>query len=299
MRKTFIKSLCELAEKDSRIWLLTADLGFSFLEEFQKKFPERFINVGVAEQNLIGIASGLALSGKKVFVYSIINFLVCRPLEQIRNCILYHNLDVTLVGVGCGFAYGGSGYTHHGLEDVNYLGSLPNIDIFSPADSIEVMDAIDQCYLSKGPKYLRLDKRSSTQEKISSIDKSFSAQILIVGYGTILSDVKVFLERYEKDISYLSLNKISPFESKKILHKTKDFNEIFFLEEHVESLVSFRFEKIIHEAYPEKRVKKFHVIQPIHIVSGDQNFLRKLSGLSFEKIEEKIRLCLCCDLTEV
>ena len=117
MRGAFINSLLALAQRDSRVWLLTGDLGFSVLEPFATRFPKRFVNAGVAEQNMISVAAGLAHSGKRVFVYSIANFPTLRCYEQIRNDVCYHGLPVRIVSVGGGLAYGSAGYTHHGVED--------------------------------------------------------------------------------------------------------------------------------------------------------------------------------------
>src|SRR5271168_5076025 len=111
MRTAFIRSLIAEAKRDPTIWLLTGDIGFSVLEKFAAAFPERFLNVGVAEQNMIGIAAGLAQSGKRVFTYTIGNFSFMRCLEQIRNDVCYHKANVKIVAVGGGFAYGNMGYT--------------------------------------------------------------------------------------------------------------------------------------------------------------------------------------------
>ena len=137
MRTAFIDTLCELAERDPRIWLLTADLGYSVLERFAARFPHRYINVGVAEQNLTGIAAGLARCGKIVFTYSIANFPTLRCLEQIRNDVCYHQANVKIVAVGGGFAYGTLGYTHHGLEDLGIMRTLPHMTVIAPGDPTE------------------------------------------------------------------------------------------------------------------------------------------------------------------
>ena len=127
MRKTFINTLTELARKDKDIMLLTGDLGFSVFEDFAKEFPGQFINCGIMEQSMVSIAAGLALCGKKPYVYSIIPFATMRPFEQIRNDICYQNLNVKIVGIGAGFAYGALASTHYAIEDVATLKSLPNI----------------------------------------------------------------------------------------------------------------------------------------------------------------------------
>ncbi|MBD2134065.1 transketolase [Sphaerospermopsis sp. FACHB-1094] len=158
MRTAFIKTLCELAKTDERIWLLCGDLGYSVLESFAQNFPERFVNVGVAEQNMIGIATGLALSGKVVFIYSIANFPTLRCLEQIRNDICYHNANVKIVSVGAGFTYGSHGYTHHGIEDIAILRTLPNMTVIAPGDPLETELATRAMLNLDSPCYMRLGK---------------------------------------------------------------------------------------------------------------------------------------------
>jgi len=158
MRTAFIKTLCELAEQDERIWLLCGDLGYSVLEGFSSRFPNRFVNVGVAEQNMTGIAAGLALSGKVVFIYSIANFPVMRCLEQIRNDVCYHNLNVKIVTVGGGLTYGSLGYTHHGVEDIAVMRVLPNMTVIAPGDPVEARLATQAILNTPGPCYLRLGK---------------------------------------------------------------------------------------------------------------------------------------------
>lgn len=158
MRRAFTEGLCRLAETDERIWLLCGDLGYSVLEGFAERFPGRFLNAGVAEQNMTGMAAGLALAGKVVFTYSIANFPVMRCLEQIRNDICYHDLDVKIVSVGAGLVYGSQGYTHHGVEDVAVMRALPNMTVVVPADPVETALALEQMVETPGPFYLRLSK---------------------------------------------------------------------------------------------------------------------------------------------
>ncbi|MFA5890644.1 MAG: transketolase C-terminal domain-containing protein [Actinomycetota bacterium] len=158
MRSAFIKTLVELAERDETIWLLTGDLGYSVLEVFAARFPHRYVNVGVAEQNMTGIAAGLAMSGLTVFTYSIANFSTIRCLEQIRNDVCYHNLNVNIVAVGGGVAYGSAGYTHHALEDLAVMRAMPNLSVVAPGDPIEVRLATRTLAESSGPSYLRLGR---------------------------------------------------------------------------------------------------------------------------------------------
>lgn len=158
MRNTFLTTLADIAEQDPNVWLLCGDLGFSVLEPFAARIPGRYINVGVAEQNMAGIAAGIALSGKTVFIYSIGNFPTLRCLEQLRNDVCHHGADVKVVSVGGGFAYGNLGYTHHAIEDVAVMSALPGMEVFVPSDPAETRSATRLIAASRRPSYLRLSR---------------------------------------------------------------------------------------------------------------------------------------------
>src|SRR2546429_6361804 len=137
MRTAFIQTLNELADRDPRVCLVVGDLGFSVIEEFAQKHPDQFVNAGVSEQNMIGLAAGMALSGKIVFTYSIGNFGTLRCLEQIRNDVCYHRANVKVVAVGGGPAHGDLGVTHHAAEDVALSCAPPNMTVVAPGDPVE------------------------------------------------------------------------------------------------------------------------------------------------------------------
>ena len=158
MRNAFIDELVAHAETNSNIALVVGDLGFSVIEPFADRFPERFINAGVAEQNMTGLAAGMASEGYHVFTYSIANFPTFRCAEQIRNDIDYHNLPVTVVAVGGGLAYGSLGYSHHAIQDYALMRSLPNMLIASPGDPMEVRACMRYLINNPQPSYLRLGK---------------------------------------------------------------------------------------------------------------------------------------------
>jgi transketolase len=162
MRGAFIQKLLELAERDPRILLLTGDLGYLALEPFAEKFPKRFFNVGVAEQNMVGLATGLAEAGFIPFVYSIVPFAVLRPYEFIRNGPVAHRLPVRIVGVGGGFEYGPNGFTHYGLEDIAVMRTQPGISIIAPADPLQTRTALEETWSLPGPVYYRLGKDDRT-----------------------------------------------------------------------------------------------------------------------------------------
>ena len=158
MRDTFVKTLLEAAKNNPNIILMTGDLGYGVLEVFQMELPAQFINSGVNEQTMMGMAAGYASTGKRVFVYSIGNFPTLRCLEQIRNDVCLMNNPVVVVSVGAGYAYGSQGYTHHALEDIAVLRALPNMEVIVPADPAETRELTLAVIASKKPTYLRLGK---------------------------------------------------------------------------------------------------------------------------------------------
>jgi transketolase len=159
VRNDFLDELLALAERDERVMLLTGDLGFMVLEDFQKRFPDRFVNCGVAEQNMVGVATGLAEAGFVPFVYSIATFSTLRPYEFIRNGPALHGLPVRIVGVGGGFDYGHNGITHFALEDYAVMRAQPAIATIAPADAAQARAAVRATAELPGPAYFRVSKR--------------------------------------------------------------------------------------------------------------------------------------------
>lgn len=186
MRNAFISALSEIADRNPNVWLLCGDLGYSVLEPFAERIPGRYINVGVAEQNMIGIAAGIALSGKTVFVYSIGNFPTFRCLEQLRNDVCYHGADVKVISVGGGFAYGSQGYTHHAIEDIAVMSALPRMEVFTPCDPVEVR-CITQLIAGSGlPSYMRLGRAGEPVLHVSGARDPRSPQFLRNGQDAVI-----------------------------------------------------------------------------------------------------------------
>ncbi len=158
MRNAFIDELVQLAQRHPQIALVVGDLGWSVVEPFADRFPERFVNAGVAEQNMTGLAAGMASEGYHVFTYSIANFPTFRCAEQIRNDVDYHRLPVTVVAVGGGLAYGALGYSHHAVQDYALMRSFPNMVIAAPGDPMEVRACLRWLVDHPQPSYLRLGK---------------------------------------------------------------------------------------------------------------------------------------------
>ena len=227
MRKAFVKTLIELAEKDERICLLTGDLGFHALEEFKDKFPGRFLNCGIAEQNMAGMAAGLALCGKKPYIYSIVPFVTLRCLEQIRNDICYQNLDVKIIGIGGGFSYGTLGSTHSVMEELAILRTLPNMTVLCPADAFETEELILKSYQTKNPTYIRITKADETSLHSKKPDLEIGepyiikegSKIAIISAGSqAIFSVQAATELKEKghDIKVINIHTIKPIEKNKI-----------------------------------------------------------------------------------
>ena len=301
MRTAFIKTLIELAKKDKDIYLLTGDLGFSVFEEFKQRFPNRFVDCGVAEQNMIGVAAGLALSGKKVVVYSIIPFATMRCFEQIRNDICLQNLDVKIVGVGAGFSYGAQGPTHHAIEDLAVMRSLPNMTVLCPADPIETGLAVKAMFKLKGPVYLRLGK--SKEENIHFKPFEFKVgkanlikngrDITIIGIGPILKNAILAAENLEKkyniSIRIISMTTLKPLDKNIVLRATKETKAIFSIEEHslVGGLGSAAAE-ILAESKNKILFKRIALPDEFCKEVGSQEYLREKKGLSVKKIQKTI-----------
>ena len=240
MRKTFAAELGKMM-KDGNTFLLSGDLGFSVFEDIKEKHADRYINMGVAEQNMLGVAAGMALAGKNVFVYSIIPFLLYRPFEQLRNDICYQNLPVRLVGVGAGFSYSDAGFTHHSIEDYGILKSLPNISILSPADPKEVSSLMQQVSKVEGPVYLRLSRNGEPilhdkHEKLkigTALEISNGSDILFISAGSILGlalKVAKMLNDLGHSTQILNYHTIKPFDEQSLLRNAIDKKLIVTLE---------------------------------------------------------------------
>jgi transketolase len=212
MRNAFIDELVSLARANPRIALVVGDLGYSVVEPFANEFPERFINAGVAEQNMMGLAAGMASEGYHVFVYSIANFPTFRCAEQIRNDVAYHGLSVTIVAVGGGLAYGNLGYSHHAVQDYGLMRLFPGMLIAAPGDPMEVRACLRYLVSHPQPSYLRLGKTGEKHfhagipdvfpGKWLEIEASHGARNIILTTGAALQWARQVLD-YPRSISAL------------------------------------------------------------------------------------------------
>jgi transketolase len=206
MRNLFIETLTELAQEDERIVLLTGDLGFTVLEPFAERFPDRFYNAGVAEQNMVGMATGLAEAGFIPFAYSIATFASMRPYEFIRNGPVLHRLPVRIVGIGGGFDYGHNGATHYALEDVGVLRTQPSLGIVVPADDNHARSALIETYALPQPFYYRISK---TNASVPGLERGFElgrlavlregTDVALIAMGPIVGEALAAATSLERD----------------------------------------------------------------------------------------------------
>ena len=304
MRDAFIDELTSLAEKDPAVMLLTGDLGFGVLTEFAAKFPDQFINVGVAEQNMSGLAAGLALEGYKVYTYSIANFTTLRCLEQIRNDICYHDVDVTLVSVGAGFSYGQLGVSHFATEDLAILRALPNMMVVAPSDPWEAKILTRQMAAISGPKYLRIDKGAAgCQEKPLDVHLgkgrivTEGTDVTIVSIGAILSEslkAAESLASFGVSARVISLNTLKPFDNSIIFDACRETGGIISIEEHVEigGLAGSISEACLTANIIPGFFHRIGLKDEYPTIVGDQSYLRNAYNLNSERIISTVLLAL-------
>lgn len=300
MRKTFITTLVEEARNNDKIFLITPDIGYSVLEPFMNEFPDRYLNVGVAEQNAISIAAGLALTGFIPYVYTIMPFVCMRPYEQIRVDVAYMNTNVRIVGVGAGFSYGSAGATHHSIEDIAIMRCLPNMTVICPGDPWEVEQSIKASVTYKGPMFFRLGKQN--EPKINSESAKFeigkAIQILegddltiITTSNTLELSFKIAqeLKSNGKSAALISMHTIKPFDEATLLKVLSKEKPVITIEEHniiggLGSAVS----EIIAESTFNPTFKRFGVNDKYSHFVGGHDYIRSKYGLTVENITDQI-----------
>ncbi len=296
MRNQIVSEIFKESLKNRDIFTLTGDLGYGLFEPFMEKLPKQFINVGVSEQNMITVAAGLAKEGKKVFVYSISNFASLRCVEQIRNDICYHNLDVNILSNGAGYSYGPLGFSHHGTEDIAIMRSLPGLNILSPGTTKEATLSVKQCLSSKKPHYLRIDKSFYDQDEISFSKSQGKIKILLLSTGSIgeeayLAAEEIYKSKKEIEIEIISIWNFNDINvsNEYIKHKVLEADYIVTLEEHN---ISGGFGSYVLENYHEnlarKKIKILGIENKLEQIVGSQNYLRKINHLDKKSIVKSI-----------
>ena len=300
MRDHFIKELIKQAQSDPMVILITGDLGFGVFDDFRRLLPKQFINAGVAEQNMTAMACGLAMEGYKVFTYSIGNFPTLRCLEQIRNDICYHNVDVTIVSIGGGFSYGQLGVSHFATEDLSIMRAIPNMTVLTPSSNDQVVEMVQAITEIQGPKYLRLDKDSGPEiedtpsfrlGRINRLIDGNDATIICI--GGILNEALIAADMLrQKGISLrvLSVGTLKPLEIDEIILAAEETRMVFTLEENtiVGGLAGAVSEICMsHGAFPAK-FQALGIPDIFPEVVGDQQYLRKHFKLDSESLVDLI-----------
>ena len=296
MRTAFINELIAQARQHSEIFLVVGDLGFSVVEPFAAEFPDRFLNAGVAEQNMTGVAAGLASEGYHVFTYSIANFPTLRCLEQIRNDIAYHRLPVTVVSVGAGFAYGNLGYSHHAVQDIGIIRTLPEMTILSPADPGEAREALQWLAENPCPSYLRLGKagepelhqmRGLAQSPLKILEGK--SDCAIVTTGSILQVALAAARQLANEgisASVFSCPWLQPAGAD-FFQPLARYSRLLVVEEHIQAggLASLLLERMPAGTKISSLSPSAAALNQV----GSQDFLRRQAGINAEAIMAAIR----------
>ncbi len=289
MRSAFIEELTRLARLDRNIVLVVGDLGFGVVGKFAEELPAQFVNAGVAEQNMTGLAAGMAMSGRTVLTYSIANFPVIRCLEQIRNDVCYHDANVKIVAVGGGMAYGSLGMTHHATEDLAIMRAMPNMVVLAPNDPVEAKLATRAAVEHRGPVYLRLGKQG--EKRVHATDPEFQigksmrmregGDAMLIVTGGLLQNAMEAAELLASrgiQAAVISAPSIKPFDAQSLNGSTA----LFTIEEHsvIGGLGGVVAETLLER---EQRPKLFKRIglpgEQFSSKVGDQDYLRREFGL--------------------
>jgi transketolase len=301
MRTAFFDAILEAAARDPRVMLVVGDLGFGAVAEFASRLPRQFLNIGVAEQNMTGVAAGLAHSGKVVFTYSIANFPTLRCLEQIRNDVCYHNANVVIVAVGGGLAYGSLGMSHHATEDLAILRALPEMKVIAPGDARETQAATAAAARGIGPVYLRIGRDGEPdvhQDDISwTLGRANTVRpgrhLTLISTGSMLHTAVTaanLLDAHGLQARVLSMHTLKPLDREGILAAAAETHNIYTLEEHsiLGGLGGAVAEVLCESDIPGVRFRRIGLESAFATEVGDQNHLRKVYGLDPESIARRI-----------
>jgi len=301
MRNTFAAEITALAEKDPRIVLLSGDIGNRLFNDYKDRFPERFYNCGVAEANMTGMAAGLALSGLRPVTYTITPFATTRCMEQIRLDVCYQNLPVVIVGTGSGLSYAGLGATHHSLEDISFLRSLPNMTVICPADTVEVSLDLRAVMRHNAPVYIRLGKKG--EPLIHQTPPEFTIgkgivlrngkDVCILGTGNMLpTAIQTADDLSQKGIAaqVVSIHTVKPLDDHLLQDAFSRCKVVVTIEEHslIGGLGSAVAEWAADHAHLQTRLLRFGTADKFIHEAGSQSYTRQKQGLTTQNIAEKV-----------
>ncbi|HEX2548475.1 MAG TPA: transketolase C-terminal domain-containing protein [Gammaproteobacteria bacterium] len=300
MRNAFAKEITSLAQNDSRIVLLSGDIGNKLFDDFKNKAPKRFYNCGVAEANMMGVAAGMALSGLRPIIYTITPFTTTRCFEQIRVDVCYHQAPVIIVGTGAGLSYAELGPTHHSLEDLAILRTLPGMTVAAPCDAVELKYTLQKALTQNNPVYIRIGKKGEpiihdnlTDFQLGkAILISDAADVLMLSTGTIISEAleaKEILKNYGISAGIASFPFIKPLDVAFLNWAADKFRLLISIEEHglIGGFGSAIAEWNIHRDHPTSILNIGTPDEFMH-ETGSQAYARQKYGLVAKNIAEKI-----------
>jgi len=239
MRSSVVDRIFYRAQKNKDIFLVTGDAGFGVLDQYRDRLPRRFLNLGVAEQNMISFSAGLALAGYKVFIYNIIPFLLYRCYEQVRNDICYQRLPITLVGIGSGVTYAPLGVTHYSIEDIALARTMPNLVILSPSDPVEAVACADYALRAKTPVFIRLAKTGEPvlhskpiKDILSPIVVQSGRGVAVIFHGSVSCEVMAALMRIKQKPLVISMPCLSPINDAALKKHLRGIGRVITVEEH-------------------------------------------------------------------
>lgn len=298
MRKEFSLAVEKLATEDESIIFITGDLGYNALENLKARLGKRFINAGVAEQNMVGVAAGFAYKGYKVFCYSIAPFVVYRCLEQFRNDVGFHKLPVFLVGNGGGYGYGIMGSTHHALEDLACLSSLQNVRAWVPSFSDEVEPMVREITEAAGPAYLRLGAGKMTPEgtrrsgDFKIIREAEDAELTIFALGPIANNILDAVQQTDVSVNLISTVTFPFSLNEEVIQIIRKAPKILVAEEHV-SIGGLAQQLSVQLLERNLSVESFTSIRAEGYPNGlygSQSYHQRQSGLDVEHLARQINL---------
>lgn len=305
MRNKFADTLYECGKNNPRVAIVVADISpAGSMEKFRKEFPERFLNVGVAEQSMIGICAGMALKGLQPFAYTIATFSLYRPFEFVRDDLGYQNLPVTVVGIGGGVVYSTLGGTHHCQEDIAIAGAIPNMSIIAPCDPAEAREATIYCAAQrKGPIYLRLGKAGEPALTDKAVDPwqfgkirylQQGRDVCILSYGIIMKkavELASWLEQKGKSVSVVSVHTMKPLDRAGIEAALKSHRQVVVIEEHApQGGLAAQAKQIAWDAKATCDLKTFSLQDEFIHNYGSHDELLAAHGLDVGKISQQLGL---------
>jgi len=300
LRDSFVKTLMDIAEKDKNVVLITGDLGFGVLKPFWEKFPDQFINAGIAEQDMTGFAAGMALCGKTVFTYSIGNFPTLRCIEQIRNDCAYHNANVKIVCVGGGFTYGPLGMSHHATEDIAVMRAMPDVTVFAPGDAAEAAACTKAMYETPGTCYLRLGRGGEPKIHENAVDFTVGKaieirqgkRVALFSTGAVYEEVAgaaKMLENAGITPAVYTFPSVKPIDKALIKKCAAEFELITTVEEHnIVGGFGSAVAEVMATVPCKARLALIGLEDKYSSTVGSQKYLREIYGMSAEKIFERI-----------